>query len=128
MDPISLSTLVGLIAKSAAGEAGKTAWHTLTTLTRRALGGSHAETALEQAKDGAPDSAMDLAGRLVQAAGADPQVAHLIHAWITQTQQALDAGTVTNTITGDARIRGDVVQARDIGTVHFGRNDSQAAE
>ncbi|MGH3630595.1 MAG: hypothetical protein ACRDRL_24535 [Sciscionella sp.] len=121
MDPISLSTLVGLITQSAAGQAGKSAWDGLTELTRRAFRhGSSVEVALQQAKAGGPESVLELAGHLVQGAAADPDLADLLRAWIAQVQQVSD-GAVNNTISAGARAR-DVVQARDVGTIHFGGN------
>ena len=118
MDPISVSTLVGLITQSAAGEAGKSAWEGLAGLARRVFDRPNdGAAALERAKEGDQDSALDLAGLLVQRAAADPHFAGLLRIWMIQTHQAGASGSLTNAIGGNARIRGNVVQARDIGTV-----------
>lgn len=118
MDPISLSTLLGLITQSAAGEAGKSAWEGMAGLARRAFGhGRQAEAALQQAKDGDQGGTLDLAGRLVQAAATDPELARLLQAWITETQRAAAQRPVTNTISGHARIRGTIIQAGHIDSV-----------
>src|SRR6266568_5098394 len=124
MDPISLSVLLGLITKSAAGEAGKSAWAGLTRLTRRAFGDQeHAERALQQAQD-EHEGAVDLAGQLMSSATADPELADLIRAWIGQTQQAAADEAVINTISGQAQICGHAIQARDIGSVQLGGHDN----
>lgn len=121
MDLISLSTLVTLITQSAAGEAGKTAWANLRTLTRRMLGhDQHANTALEKAQHATPDGALELAGQLVQAAAANPDFSRLLRVWMTEASQATGHTTaVINTIGGNARIQGHVVQTGEIGTLHI---------
>lgn len=123
MDPISLSALVALITKSAAGEAGKSAWEGLVGLARRAFGhGPQAEAALRGTEEGDRDAALDLAGRLVQSAAADPELDGLLRSWIARAREAPGTGNVTNNFGGNARVHGDVVQARDIGTVNLGRD------
>ena len=121
MDPVSLSMLVGLITKSAAGEAGKSAWQTLVGMVRHAFGSrEQTEIALRKASDADPDGALELAGYLVQAAAADPELGRMLRTWISEAESATHTGTVINAIGGSARIHGNVVQARDIDTVHLG--------
>lgn len=120
MDPISLSMLVGLITQSAAEEAGRNAWEAFTGLVRRAFGREqHAEAALEKAEEGDQDSTLDLAGRLVQSAATDPEIAELLRAWMAEAQQATPQGSVANTISGQARVSGGAVQGRDFGSVRL---------
>lgn len=83
--------------------------------------------AAEKAKTGDQAAALDLAGDLVQQSAADAELARMVRHWITEATDAVAGGagsTVTNVISGHARIHGDVVQARDIGSVRFGRDDT----
>ncbi|PPJ00193.1 hypothetical protein C5E51_35450 [Nocardia nova] len=120
MDPISIGLLLGLITKSAAGEAGKSAWKGLSQLARRAFGDeTQAELALEKAQDH-DEGARDLAGYLMSRAAADPDLADILRTWIDHTQQAATEEGVINTISGQAQIRGHAIQARDIGNITLG--------
>jgi hypothetical protein len=114
MDPISAQALATLIAQAAAGEAGKSTWNGLLALARRAFGRSHpARAAIEQAAAGDHAAAERAAEQLVAQASADPAVAEALRAWMAEART--HAAEVTNTISGEARIEGNVVQARDIG-------------
>lgn len=119
MDPISLDALTALIAQAAAGEAGKSTWAALLALARRAFRRSHgAHRALEQAATGDHQAAVQAAEQLVAQARLDPAVAEALRAWMTDAQA--QAGAVANIISGEARIHGNVVQARDInGPISF---------
>ncbi len=113
MDPLSVDALTALIVRAAAGEAGKGAWSGLLALARRAFKRSHsAQNALEQAATGDHTAAAQTAEHLIAQARLDPAVAEALRAWMTETLE--HAGQVTNTISGEARIHGNVVQARDI--------------
>ncbi|MEV0366947.1 hypothetical protein [Nocardia fusca] len=123
MDPISVGLLFGLIAQSAAGEIGKSAWRGLTQLTHRAFGDeSRATQALEQARENEAGVA-DLAEHLADNAANDPSFAELLRAWVTHTQQAATDDAVVNTIGGQAQIHGHAVQARDVGSIRLGGQD-----
>lgn len=114
MDAISIDALTALIVQAAAGEAGKNAWNGLLALARRALGRSHcAHGALEQAENGDVGAAAQAAEQLVARARTDPAVAEALGAWMAQARA--NVATVTNVISGEAHIRGNVVQARDVG-------------
>ena len=128
MEPISLSALVALITQAAAGEAGKGAGDGLIALVRRAIGhGSHAQSALDRSREGDQSATLDLAGRLVQGAAADPEFDHLLRAWMAEVQRQSSSQAVLNGIGGNARIHGDVVQAGQIGTVNLGRGPGGTA-
>lgn len=119
MDPISVDALTALIVRAAAGEAGKNAWAGLLTLARRAFKRSHAaQGALEQAASGDREAAGQAAEHLVAQSRLDPAVAEALSAWVTDARSG--ASEVINTISGEARIQGNVVQARDIdGSITF---------
>lgn len=120
MDPISMDALAALIARAAAGEAGKTTWAALVGLARHAFKRSHAaQQALEQAAAGDHQAATQAAEHLVAQARLDPAVAEALQAWMNEALAR--AGGVTNSVSGEARIQGAVVQARDIhGPITFG--------
>ena len=113
MDPLSVDALTALVVRAAAGEAGKGAWSGLLALARRAFKRSHpAQNALEQAATGDHAAAARTAEHLVAQAQLDPAIAEALRAWMAETIE--QSGQVTNTVSGEARIRGNVVQARDI--------------
>ncbi|MEV7967851.1 hypothetical protein AB0O34_17950 [Sphaerisporangium sp. NPDC088356] len=121
MDPTVLTGILSALIGGAAGELGKGAWASLTTLARRRFGReSAAVTALEQADSDKPD---EIAGLLVDLAAIDPEFGKELHRWTTEAahiiQQRRD---VSNTISGEAQITGPVIQAGDIhGSVSFDR-------
>ncbi|RJL31000.1 hypothetical protein [Bailinhaonella thermotolerans] len=114
MDATALAAIISALAGGAAGEAGKSAWNSLTALVRRRFGDDSAE--LERRP---PDEA---AAGLVWRAGADPEFGEALAEWMRDAsalvQQRRD---VTNTISGDARVTGPVIQAGDIhGSINLG--------
>jgi hypothetical protein len=116
MDIVSTSALAGVVSQvlgGAAGEAGKQAWDNLVTLVRRLLPGTSAETALATTAPGDGAAATRTSQALVDAATADPAFAAALDGWYRQAV-TLVGGNVTNIISGDARISGNVMQARDI--------------
>lgn len=119
MDPLTVDGLTALIVQAAAGEAGKGAWSGLLALTRRAFKRSHsAQDALEQAATGDHAAAAQAAEHLIAQARVDPAIAEALRAWMTESLAG--TGQVRNTISGEARIHGSVVQARDIdGSITF---------
>ena len=113
MDPIPMDALTALIVRAAAGEAGKTSWAALQALVRRVFKRSDAaQRALEQAATGDHRAATQAAEHLVEQARLEPAAAEALRAWMTQA--LAQAGEVTNTVSGEAQIQGNVVQARDI--------------
>ncbi len=119
MDPISVDALSALIVRAAAGEAGKSTWSGLLALARHAFKRSHSvQGALEQAAHGDREAATQAAESFVAQSRLDPTVAEALRAWITDARR--QSGEVVNTISGEARIHGNVVQARDIdGSITF---------
>jgi hypothetical protein len=119
MDAISVDALTALILQAAAGEAGKNTWAGLLALARRAFKRSQAaQGALEQAASGDQQAATQAAEHLVAQSRLDPAVGEALRAWMTHA--LAQVGQVTNVVSGEARVRGSVVQARDIqGPVTF---------
>lgn len=113
MDPISVDALTALIVRAAAGEAGKSAWGGLLAIARRAFSRSHsAQGAIEQAETGDQAAAAEAAEHLVAQSSLQPEVAQALQAWMSEARA--HAAAVTNTVSGQARIEGNVVQARDV--------------
>ncbi|WP_367125951.1 hypothetical protein [Streptomyces phytohabitans] len=113
MDTETAVALVSVAAGSVATAAGQSAWTSLTSLVRRALGRTAEPATPEDA-----EAVRVLEGRILQHAATDPEFARELHAW-ADTHRALlpETGTVhhtVKTITGDARIQGPVIQARDV--------------
>jgi hypothetical protein len=116
MDIVSTSALAGVVSQvlgGTAGEAGKQAWDGLVTLVRRLRPGTGTETALATAVSGDNAGIARTSQALVDAAAADPVFAAALDGWYRQTV-TLVGGDVTNVISGNARIGGNVIQARDI--------------
>lgn len=113
MDAISVDALTALIVQAAAGEAGKNTWAGLLALGRRAFKRSHAARGeLERAAAGDHQAATQAAEHLVAQSRLDPAVGEALRAWMSEA--LAQVGQVTNVVSGEARIRGNVVQARDI--------------
>ncbi|WP_424535085.1 hypothetical protein ACOZ38_33635 [Sphaerisporangium viridialbum] len=122
MDPTTLTAIMSALIGGAAGEAGKSAWASLTTLVRQRFGSdSTAVAALERPDSGKPDQ---VAGILVDLAAADPEFGKELHRWTTEATRVIQQKRdVSNTISGEARISGPVVQAGDVhGSINFGKS------
>ncbi|HET9170090.1 MAG TPA: hypothetical protein VFN97_11665 [Actinospica sp.] len=104
-------------ANSASQEAGKHVWEGLAALIRRARRRSAGVMKTVEPRETAqPEEAAAVAAALVEEAGRDPRFEADLRAWIELAGE-LGGGNdaVTNTIGEGARVRGNVVQARDIG-------------
>lgn len=127
MDPLTAPALAAVLAKifdGAVNEVGRQTWTTLTGLVRRTFGDRdrsrpmRAVAELER-QPADPARVEELAGALAAAAELDPDFAADLRQWLTVAGQP--AGDVTNVVGGSAKIRGPVVQARDIhGSITFG--------
>jgi hypothetical protein len=122
MDLTVLTAIVSALVGGAAGEVGKSAWATLSTLVRRRFGSDSAPVAALESAD--PDKPDELAGILAELAGTDPEFEKDLQKWAAEAthiiQQKRD---VSNTISGEAQITGPVVQAGDIhGSINFGHS------
>ncbi|MES4908084.1 MULTISPECIES: hypothetical protein [unclassified Streptomyces] len=149
MDPVTAGALiaaVNAVVSGAGGEAGRRALEALGALSRRVLRRSPSDPAADPASDpsGAPgaDPAGDPAGDggpvaipyddpeqlrrlaelLAEQARRDPELARDLAAWMSRYgTPAQEAGTVHNSVSGDARITGPVIQGRDFhGPISFG--------
>lgn len=123
MDPSvipALAAVISAIVGGAAGEAGKNAWTSLTGLVRRRFG-DDAVAAIETAQT--PE---ETARSLVERAQEDAEFGQNLTSWTTETARLVQTKhDVSNTISGDARITGPVLQAGDVfGSINFGRSGS----
>lgn len=137
VDPSAVAVLTSLVTGvlgGAAGEAGKQMWGRMKELVRGWFGRDDPTTrAMEQVDLVSADPQMVeavsgvLAQRLSDSARRDPAFAADLRQWMSEASRAINVdGDVTNTISGEAKIGGSVVQARDIGSVNFGTPQPEA--
>ncbi|WP_157435920.1 hypothetical protein [Actinospica robiniae] len=116
MDPALATLVLGSVntaANAASQEAGKRVWQGLVALVRRAR--RHPTAVVEGER---PE---DLAATLIEKADEDPRFAADLRFWIEQVAGLDVNGDMTNSIGGDARVTGNIVQARDVsGSITFG--------
>jgi hypothetical protein len=124
LDPSSVPALVAVITAvlaGTAGEAGAHVWNSLVQLVRRTFGSGSAERDLV---DQRPDAAsIDILSRhLAARARTDPVFADALRSWASTAAPATGGdATVTNVVSGEAYIEGNVVQTRDVfGSITFG--------
>jgi len=126
---LSVSVVSGLIGKflgETAAEAGKGTWAALVRLVRSAFPerAAVAEAAARLEPGAAPDqgAVIDLSAELVALAKSDAGFESALREWLARAGQAgsVEGGVTTNVIGGGATVHGNVVQARDIGSVSFG--------
>ncbi|MDF5754482.1 hypothetical protein [Spongiactinospora sp. TRM90649] len=113
MDPSIIPALAAVISAAvggAAGEAGKSAWATLTALVRRRFGD---DTPAELEAQAAHDP-REIAGILISRAQGDPEFGTALAEWMAHTARTIRPGGVTNVIGDNAEITGTVVQAGDV--------------
>ena len=138
----ALIAAVNAVVSGAGGEAGRRALEALGTLSRRVLRRNPADPAADPGADPAADPSGDPAGGpgaapagdgepvaipyddperlrrlaelLVERARQDPELGRDLAAWMSRYgPPAQEVGTVHNSISGDARITGPVIQGRD---------------
>ncbi|KAK1179564.1 hypothetical protein B7755_016280 [Streptomyces sp. NBS 14/10] len=137
MDPVTAGALiaaVNAVVSGAGGEAGRRALEALGALSRRVLRRNPSDPAggpgVDPAGDGEPvaipyddpERLRRLAELLVERARQDPELGRDLAAWMSRYgTPAQEVGTVHNSISGDARITGPVIQGRDFqGPISFG--------
>ncbi|ADI09843.1 hypothetical protein SBI_06723 [Streptomyces bingchenggensis BCW-1] len=149
MDPVTAGALiaaVNAVVSGAGGEAGRRALEALGALSRRVLRRSPCDPGADPAGDPGADPSGDpgadpagdgepvaipyddperlrrLAELLVERARQDPELGRDLAAWMSRYgTPAQEVGTVHNSISGDARITGPVIQGRDFqGPISFG--------
>ena len=134
MDPLTVSAVAAVLNRvlgSAAAEAGKSAWSGLVGLVRSAFPDrvAVAEAAerlapgAEPQRPTAPDqnAVIDLSAELVGLARGDAGFEGALREWLGRAGSvSVEGGVVTNVIGDGATVRGNVVQARDIGSISFG--------
>lgn len=118
-----VAAAVSGVAGSVGTEAGRRAWEGLRDLCRRAGGrGTGHEIAVpEDTDDG--EQVRVLTARLIEEGDRDRDFAAALLAWAERHEAAgrSGSGDVTNTISGNAQVRGTVIQARDIsGDINLG--------
>ncbi|MEQ4716038.1 hypothetical protein [Nonomuraea sp. B19D2] len=125
MDPSVIPTLAAVISAivgGAAGEAGKNAWTSLTALIRRRFGDDVAVTsAIERAESRPPEETAEI---IAAHAAADPSFQEALDRWTVETARLIQSKhDVSNTISGNARITGPVLQAGDVfGSINLGKS------
>lgn len=128
MDPLTVSAVASVIDKvlgAAATEAGKSAWAGLVKLVRSVFPDRAAAAwSVEQLAAGAqPDqvAVIDLSAELVGQARGDSGFEAALRDWLGHASAvSVDGSVTTNVISGGATVRGNVVQARDVGSITFG--------
>ncbi|SEG79918.1 hypothetical protein SAMN05444920_104769 [Nonomuraea solani] len=118
----ALAVVVSAIIGGAAGEAGKGAWTSLTTLVRRRFGSdAQAVATLEQFNTHSPE---EITKVLVGHANADSEFEVALTEWTNDTIRLIrHTHDVSNSIGGEARISGPVIQAGDVqGSINFGKS------
>ncbi|WP_283135478.1 hypothetical protein [Rhizohabitans arisaemae] len=120
MDPSVLTAMISALIGGAAGEAGRGAWTSLTTLVRDRFGGGSAELATVEETTAADAAAT--AGVLVDRAQADPEFGRALGSWTEQTARLVQQSqSVVNTVSGGAQIHGSVIQAGNVyGSINLG--------
>jgi hypothetical protein len=131
MDPLTVSAVAAVVNKflgEAAAEAGKSAWAGLVRLVRsafpeRAAVAAAAERLAPGGTAAAPDqdAVIDLSADLVALAKSDAGFEGALREWLDRARTlSVEGGVTTNVISDGATVHGNVVQARDIGTISFG--------
>ncbi|MDT0546777.1 MULTISPECIES: hypothetical protein [Streptomyces] len=141
MDPLTAGALiaaVNAVVSGAGGEAGRRALEGLSALSRRVLRRGAADPGADPAGDPGADPAGDgepvtipyddpeqlrrLAELLVERARQDPELSRDLAAWMSRYgTPSGEADAVHNSVSGDARITGPVIQGRDFyGPISFG--------
>ena len=135
-----LSSAAAEAGKSVVAEAGKSAWAGLVRLVRstfpnhaavaeaaeRLTPGTGPDTAPGQntvPDQPAPDqnAVIDLSAELVGLARSDAGFEGALREWLARTGSvSVEGGVNTNVISDGARVQGNVVQARDVGSISFG--------
>ncbi|MBL1099669.1 hypothetical protein [Streptomyces coffeae] len=123
MDPVTagaLVTAVNAAVSGAGGEAGRRALDSLGALARRVLRREEADPAGDPAPVVIPHDDAErlraLAELLAERARQEPDFGRDLAAWMREHAAATgegETGAVHNTISGDARITGPVIQGRD---------------
>ncbi|UGY94482.1 hypothetical protein [Streptomyces gobiensis] len=112
MDLEPAVALVSTVAGSAATAAGGAAWQSLVGLFRRATG----RAGVGPVDPGDEAAVRVLAGQIIDRARSDAEFGARLRQWAEE-----HGGEVRNTISGDAKIEGPVIQARDIhGGINLG--------
>ncbi|GAA1703743.1 hypothetical protein [Streptomyces yatensis] len=129
MDPVTagaLVTAVNAAVSGAGGEAGRRALESFGTLVRRVVRRGEGEPAGEPEPVAIPyddgERLRQLAELLVERARQDPEFGRALASWMREHgPRGGEAGAVHNTVSGNARITGPVVQGRDFhGPINFG--------
>lgn len=134
MDSLTASAVAAVLNEvlgSAAAEAGRSAWAGLVKLVRSAFPNradvAEAAERLTPGAGSAPNAApdrnavTDLSAELIGLARADAGFERALRGWLERPgSDSVEGGVVTNVIGDGASIRGNVVQARDVGSISFG--------
>lgn len=132
MDIATLTAVLLAIAGGVGSGVGEGLWTALRSLVQRAARTSHelqesaahvanAETQFAALEMQPQDQrrAQALASTLLTSAADDPEFRNVLEVWWEQALPVRREGMVTNSISGDSRIMGNVIQARDVGTINL---------
>ncbi|MET7905779.1 hypothetical protein ABZS86_31695 [Streptomyces sp. NPDC005355] len=129
MDPVTAGAVIAAVnaaVSGAGGEAGRRAVESLGALARRVLrrgdGGPAGGPEPVTVPYDDPQRLRQLAELLAERARQDPEFGRDLAAWMREHGGAApEAGAVHNSVSGDARITGPVIQGRDFhGPISFG--------
>ncbi len=133
MDPLTVSAVAAVLNRvlgATAAEAGKSAWSGLVRLVRSAFPdrAAVAEAAERLTAGAVPGQAVpnqnvvpDQNAELVGLARGDAGFEGALREWLGRADSlSVDGGVTTNVISDGATVHGNVVQARDIGSISFG--------
>ena len=118
----ALATALTTLVNGVAGEAGKTAWASLTGVLRARFGRDTTPGTALAALEAAPadrQSADHLAAVLTELAQTDDVAASWLLPWFEEVRAAA-AGPVTNIVSGQAKVHGSVIQGHTFnGPIHL---------
>ncbi|OEU88399.1 hypothetical protein DB35_19000 [Streptomyces abyssalis] len=126
MDTASASAIAAAVsgaASSVGTEAGRHAWESLLALCRRVGGRQPGDGIALPEDEGDEEQVRVLTTRVIEESERDGDFAAGLESWAAQHGFPLrvDSGSVSNTISGDARVSGPVIQGRDFsGPITFG--------
>lgn len=125
MDTASAGAIAAAVSGAAGSvgtEAGRHAWESLLALCRR-VGGRREDEEAAPADPADEEQVRVLTTRVIEESERDEAFARAVQSWAAEHGLLLraDSGDVHNTVSGDARVSGPVIQGRDFsGPITFG--------
>jgi hypothetical protein len=119
----AIAAAVSAAASSAGTEAGRHAWESLLALCRRIGTGRAGDEVALPDDAGDEEQVRTLTTRVIEESERDEAFAADLEAWAGRHgfTVRIDSGSVHNTVSGDARVSGPLIQGRDFsGPINFG--------